>query len=1566
MAQKNRTTPKSSSPPGRAGLYDPALEHDACGLALIVRYRGPADHEVVDQALTALRRLEHRGGIGSDEGTGDGAGITLQIPHDYFCRVLSEQGVELPAVGEYATGIGFFSQDYRRDLIGTTAAVTADAACGLPEPGTDDGDAEEDTVRRIAAEEGLNVLAVRDVPHDESVLGEIARSTQPRMRQVFFVLDADYPAEDAEDLRRRAYIIRKRLDAEGIYFPSLSPATITYKGMLSTGQLSGFYTELNDERLTSRIALVHSRFSTNTFPSWQLAQPFGTIAHNGEINTVRGNRNWMQARESQLDSELLSSPVPTTSNSLERVCPIVPPGASDSASFNAVLELLVAAGRSLPQAMLMMIPEAWENNPGMGESRRAFYEYHSLLMEPWDGPACVAFTDGRLAGAVLDRNGLRPARYVMTNDTVVLASEVGVVDVDEAEIVARGRLTPGRMFLVDTETERIISDTEIKNRLSAQHPYADWVKQSSKRLEELPTRVHVSHPQASVRRRQRTFGYTEEELRLLIAPMAETGAEPLGAMGTDTAIAGLSARPRLLFDYFHQNFAQVTNPPLDSLREHIVTSMAAGLGREGNLLEHGRTDSAHIILDRPVIDNDELAAIAHIRGDHLGTAAPRATVTLSGLYSVNAGADAMEERIEALCAEASAAVAAGVVFIVVSDRESTADLAPIPSLLLTSALHHHLVRQRTRTRVSIVVEAGDVREVHHAATLVAFGASAVNPYLLMESAEELVRADRIRGITETAAVANVLTALNKGMLKIMSKMGISTVRSYHGAQTFEAVGLAAELVDRHFTSTPHQLGGKTIADIAADNSARHADAYRDDHPKPAHRPLRGGGEYQWRREGPGHLFSPETIFKLQHATATKRFDIFSEYTAAIDEQSRELMTLRGLFELVPGDSGPIDISEVEPAEAIMRRFSTGAMSYGSISREAHETLAIAMNRIGGKSNTGEGGEDADRLVDPERRSAIKQIASGRFGVTSHYLTEADDLQIKMAQGAKPGEGGQLPGEKVYPWIAKTRHATPGVGLISPPPHHDIYSIEDLAQLIHDLGRANARARVHVKLVSAIGVGTVAAGVAKAGADVVLISGHDGGTGASPLGSLKHAGTPWELGLAEAQQTLVLNGLRDRVSVQVDGQLKTGRDVIIAALLGAEEFGFATTALVVSGCIMMRVCHKDTCPVGIATQNPVLRERYRGQADHVVNFFTFIAEEVRGHLAQLGFRTLDEAIGAVERLRIDVERAAATGLHLDLQSILTVPADPSGSTTGARKGSGPVTRDFAGELDPRLLEQAGEAIATGRPVTISSRIENTDRSVGTLLGHHVTRSHAARGLPEDTIRLELGGTAGQSLGAYLPKGVSICLSGDANDYVGKGLSGGIISVRPGELSRTRPEHDVIAGNVIGYGATSGRLFVSGQVGERFLVRNSGAEAVVEGIGDHGLEYMTGGVAVILGGTGRNFAAGMSGGTAYVLDFNPVRLNPDERAAGVFRFTGVGVDDMTVLERLLGEHLARTGSPLADELLEGLHRGEDVLSRFTKIIPVAYQAVRDIQADLAAAGHEPDSEAVWNTILEVTHG
>ena len=1564
MNHSAQPTHKNPAPPGRIGLYDPALEHDNCGLALIARYKGGADHTVITQALDALRRLEHRGGIGSDDGTGDGAGLTIQIPHDYFAARLGESGISLPAPGDYAMGIGFFSQDYATDLNAVTAPLTAETQ---PDFSAESAGVDQDAlVSRIAAEEGLQVIHVESVAVDPGVLGRIAAETMPSMRYVFFGLDADHPARDDNDLARRAFIVRKRLDNAGLYFPSLSPTTLTFKGMLSTAQLDRFFTELGDERLTSAIALVHSRFSTNTFPSWQLAQPFGTIAHNGEINTVRGNRNWMQARESALASDLLQSPVADTTAGLERIFPIISAGASDSASFNSVLELMVASGRSLPQAMLMMIPEAWENNPAMSEERRAFYEYHSLLMEPWDGPACVAFTDGRLAGAVLDRNGLRPARYVMTEDTVVLASESGVVDLPEAEVTARGRLTPGRMFLVDVEAGRIISDTEIKNSLATEHPYREWVEASATRLAELPTRVHVSHPSSSVRRRQRTFGYTEEELRVLIAPMAETGAEPLGAMGSDTAIAALSTRPRLLFDHFHQNFAQVTNPPLDSIREDIVTSMAAGIGREGNLLCSTQPDSAHILLERPVIDNDELTAIAHLAGSHLGEGITRPSVTLSGLYPIGAGEDAMARRLAELCAEASAAVANGAVFLILTDRESNSEYAPIPSLLLTSALHHHLVRERSRTQVSIIVEAGDVREVHHAATLVSFGASAVNPYLLMESAEDLVKSERIRGISAEAAVANVLTALNKGLLKIMSKMGISTVQSYHGAQTFEALGLADSVIDEHFTSTPHQLGGKTLNDIAAETTARHADAYREDHPRPAHRNLLVGGEFQWRREGPGHLFNPETIFKLQHSTATGRFDIFRQYTRAVDEQSAELMTLRGLFDLVPAETGPIDISEVEPAEAIMRRFSTGAMSYGSLSAEAHETLAIAMNRIGGKSNTGEGGEDTERLLDPERRSAIKQIASGRFGVTSHYLTAADDLQIKMAQGAKPGEGGQLPGEKVYPWIAKTRHATPGVGLISPPPHHDIYSIEDLAQLIHDLGRANAAARVHVKLVSGIGVGTVAAGVAKAGADVVLISGHDGGTGASPLNSLKHAGTPWELGLAEAQQTLVLNGLRERISVQVDGQLKTGRDVIIAALLGAEEFGFATTALVVSGCIMMRVCHQDTCPVGVATQNPKLRERFHGQADHVVNFFTFIAEEVRGYLAQLGLRSLDEAIGAVERLRIDADRAAASGLDLDLTPILTVPTDLDGSPASARVSRTRTPRDFTGELDDRLLEQAGEEITAGTPVHLNAEVANTDRSVGTLLGHRVTQAHGGDGLPSGTVRVSLNGTAGQSLGAFLPHGVSIDLRGDANDYVGKGLSGGTISIAPRPENPTRPEHNVIAGNVIGYGATAGSMFLSGMVGERFLVRNSGVEAVVEGIGDHGLEYMTGGVAVILGPTGRNFAAGMSGGTAFVLDFNPSRLNPKERAAGVFRFGGIGDSDAPVLQRLLSDHVAATGSPLAGELLAGLDRGQDILSRFTKIIPVAYARVKDIQDEIANSGDTADSENAWQTILEAAHG
>ena len=1537
--------PHSALPAAR-GLYDPGAERDSCGLAMIVRYRGDADHLVVQQALTALRNMEHRGAVGGDEGTGDGAGITVQVPHRFLSDVLD---FSLPEPGDYAVGTAFLDP--------------AD-----PERG-------RAIVSGFAAEEGLRVLGWREVPIVADIVGRASRAVMPQFSQVFLALDPKIPVTTddhgrplQEELERRCFATRKRSEHEGIYFPSLSSKTLTYKGMLTTAQVEAFYPDLRDERFVSRIALVHSRFSTNTFPSWPLAQPFRMIAHNGEINTVRGNRNWMRARESDMSAQTLASPWSDGSTrDLSRFFPVVTEGASDSASFDEVLELLVMGGRSLPHAVMMMIPEAWQNDDSMDPARRAFYEYHSLLMEPWDGPACVSFTDGTVAGAVLDRNGLRPARYVVTDDTVVLASEVGVIDLPDERIIKRGRLKPGRMFLVDTAAGRIVPDAEIKDELAAAHPYAEWLETESSELADLPDREHIVHPQSSVDRRQRTFGYNDEDLMFLIGPMAETGAEPIGAMGSDTAIAAFAQRPRMLFDYFVQSFAQVTNPPLDAIREELVTSLATGLGREHNLLAAGPEHARQVLLPYPVIDNDELAKFVHLtKPRRRGGAERPSSHVLSGLYAPAGGGVSMARRIEELCTEASEAIARGVHYLIVSDRDSTAELAPIPSLLLTSAIHHHLIRERSRTRVSLLVEAGDVREVHHVATLMAYGASAVNPYLAMETAELLVREGRIPSVTEEQAVANLLTALNKGLLKIMSKMGISTVQSYQGAQTFEAVGLSKAFVDRYFTGTVSRLEGLSIEGVAAEVDARHTMAYPAQHPPLPHRRLEIGGEYQWRREGPTHLFNPETVFKLQHSTRTRRYDIFREYTRLVDDQAEELMTLRGLFDLRPLDSGPIPLEEVEPVSSIVRRFSTGAMSYGSLSQEAHETLAIAMNRLGGKSNTGEGGEDVDRLLDPERRSAIKQVASGRFGVTSLYLTHAEDIQIKMAQGAKPGEGGQLPPSKVYPWVARTRHATPGVGLISPPPHHDIYSIEDLAQLIHDLKRANPAARIHVKLVAGMGIGTVASGVAKASADVVLVSGHDGGTGASPLNSLKHAGAPWELGLAEAQQTLLLNDLRERISVQVDGQLKTGRDVVIAALLGAEEFGFATAPLVVSGCVMMRVCHKDTCPVGVATQNPVLRSRFTGKPEFVVNFFEFIAEEVRELLAELGFRSLDEAIGQVER--IDMRKAIGhwKAQGLDLTPILTVPTLVDGSPATVRKQTTVQNHRIEEHFDQRLISAAAPALRNREAVEIDAEVCNIDRSVGTLLGHTVTRTFGTDELPDDTITVRLSGNAGQSLGAFLPAGVSIHLSGDANDYVGKGLSGGRIAVRTAPGVSGRPEDNVIAGNVIGYGATSGEMYISGQVGERFLVRNSGARAVVEGIGDHGLEYMTGGTAVVLGAVGRNFGAGMSGGTAYLLDFDAARMNRADVRAGRFRLDGVQAEDSAELLELLASHVHHTGSSLASELLAAHDRGEDVLARFTRIVPADYAAVLEIQAQCAESGLDPEGDEAWTTILEATHG
>ncbi|MEV5856176.1 glutamate synthase large subunit [Streptomyces anulatus] len=1507
--------------PAQQGMYDPRNEHDACGVGFVATLTGVASHELVEQALTVLRNLEHRGATGSEPDSGDGAGILCQVP-DAFLR--AETPFELPEAGSYAVGIAFLPSD------DSTEAVR--------------------TIEEIAAQEGLKVLGWRDVPVTPALLGNGARATMPEFRQVF-VADGE---STGIVLDRKAFVLRKRAEREaGVYFPSLSARTIVYKGMLTTGQLEPFFPDLSDRRFASTVALVHSRFSTNTFPSWPLAHPYRFVAHNGEINTVKGNRNWMKARESQLASELFGQA------QLDRIFPVCTPDASDSASFDEVLELLHLGGRSLPHSVLMMVPEAWENHDSMDPARRAFYQYHATMMEPWDGPACVTFTDGVQVGAVLDRNGLRPGRYWVTDDgLVVLSSEVGVLDIDPAKVVRKGRLQPGKMFLVDTAEHRIIEDDEIKASLAAEQPYQEWLETGEIELSDLPEREHIVHTHASVTRRQQTFGYTEEELRVILAPMARTAGEPLGSMGTDSPIAALSERPRLLFDYFTQLFAQVTNPPLDAIREELVTSLRSSLGPQGNILEPTAAACRSVTLPFPVIDNDELAKLIHINAD--GDMPGMKAATLSGLYRVGGGGEALAARIEQICAEVDAAIEDGARLVVLSDRHSDAEHAPIPSLLLTSAVHHHLIRTKQRTQVGLLVEAGDVREVHHVALLIGYGAAAVNPYLAMESVEDLVRAGTfIENIETEQAIRNLIYALGKGVLKVMSKMGISTVASYRGAQVFEAVGLDEAFVATYFNGTATKIGGAGLDVVAKEVAARHTKAYPASGIAASHRALEIGGEYQWRREGEPHLFDPETVFRLQHATRNRRYDIFKQYTGRVNEQSERLMTLRGLFGF---DSGrePISLDEVEPASEIVKRFSTGAMSYGSISREAHETLAIAMNQLGGKSNTGEGGEDSERLYDPARRSSIKQVASGRFGVTSEYLVNADDIQIKMAQGAKPGEGGQLPGHKVYPWVAKTRHSTPGVGLISPPPHHDIYSIEDLAQLIHDLKNANPQARIHVKLVSEVGVGTVAAGVSKAHADVVLISGHDGGTGASPLTSLKHAGGPWELGLAETQQTLLLNGLRDRIVVQTDGQLKTGRDVVIAALLGAEEFGFATAPLVVSGCVMMRVCHLDTCPVGIATQNPVLRDRFSGKAEYIVNFFEFIAEEVREILAELGFRTIEEAVGHAELLDTDRAITHWKAQGLDLAPLFHVPELPEGAV---RHRIVEQDHGLTKALDNQLIKLAADALGAtspeaAQPVRAQVAIRNINRTVGTMLGHEVTKKFGGPGLPENTIDITFTGSAGQSFGAFLPRGVTLRLEGDANDYVGKGLSGGRVVVRPDRGADHLAEYSTIAGNTIGYGATGGEVFLRGRTGERFCVRNSGALVVSEGVGDHGCEYMTGGQAVVLGETGRNFAAGMSGGVAYVIDLNRDNVNVGNLGA----VEEPDDTDRQWLHDVVRRHQEETGSTVAEKLLA---EWDTAVTRFSKIIPSTYKAVLAAKdaAELAGLSEQETTEKMMEA---ATHG
>ena len=1533
--------------PSRQGLYDPSFEHDACGVAFVANMHGDKSRDIVDKGIQALVNLEHRGAAGAEKNTGDGAGILIQIPDAFYRREMAKQDIELPPAGQYATGIA---------MLPAARMAALDAVR---------------YVEDIIKEEGLTLIGWRDCPVDDSSIGAMARDAMPLFHQVFIsgTKDDGTPLEGI-DLDRAVWFVRKRAERElgskgagagsgedTVYFPSLSARTVVYKGMLTTPQLREFYLDLQDPEVESAIAVVHSRFSTNTFPSWPLAHPYRMVAHNGEINTVRGNENWMRAREAVIDSEVLGP--------IDRVLPICDPGGSDTARFDEALELLHLGGRSLPHAVLMMIPEAWEHNADLSDDVRAFYEYNSCLMEPWDGPADVVFTDGTVIGAVLDRNGLRPGRIWITDDGLVVgASEAGVLPIDPEHVTERTRVKPGEMFLVDTSQGRVVPDEEIKADLASQAPYGEWVSQNLVRKTDLPDADYHWMPHHRAVLRQRVFGFTQEIVDIIVKPMALNGAEAIGSMGTDTPIAALSDHPSYLFDFFKQLFAQVTNPPLDSIREKLMTSLFTHLGAQRDIMHPDANAAKLIHLDDPILRNRDLARLVHAND---GGEFPQFDVAIiSGLYAVAHGGRGIQESLRRIRREVSDAIADGKTLIVLSDRESDERFAPIPSLLLTSAVHQHLVRERTRTRASLIVEAGDVREVHDIAMLITFGADAINPYMGYETIDELRKQGSLGDMDLETAFDNYTKAAVKGLLKVMSKMGIAAVASYRGAQLADVVGLNQEFLDEYFTGSFAPIGGVGLEAIAEAVGDRHREAFLPRPEEQAHRELELGGEYKWRREGEYHLFNPETIFTLQHATRTGRYEVFKRYTEKVNNQAKRLATIRGLFKFNP-NRPPIDIDEVEPVSSIVKRFSTGAMSYGSISAEAHQTLAIAMNRLGGMSNSGEGGEDSDRFTKDAngdwRRSAIKQVASGRFGVTSHYLNNCTDIQIKMAQGAKPGEGGQLPPHKVYPWIAEVRITTPGVGLISPPPHHDIYSIEDLAQLIHDLKCANPDARIHVKLVSEQGVGTVAAGVSKAHADVVLISGHDGGTGASPLGSLKHAGAPWELGLAETQQTLLMNGLRDRITVQCDGQLKTGRDVVIAALLGAEEFGFATAPLVVEGCIMMRVCHLDTCPVGVATQNPDLRAKFSGRAEYVVNFFQFIAEEIREYMAQLGFRTIDEMVGHSEILGVNREVADRhpDAAKLDLSPIFAQPDSPFMYQDKHCTKTQDHSLDKA--LDNHIIRDAREVIdAKGEcePLELSYRISNVDRSVGAMVGSEISRMGGADGLREGALTVEFEGSAGNSFGAFLPHGVTLALTGDANDYVGKGLSGGRIVVRPDpryvsavEKAGRDVSGDIIAGNVIGYGATSGELFVRGTVGERFCVRNSGATAVVEGIGNHGCEYMTGGRVVVLGHVGRNFGAGMSGGIAFLPDDgipagqSGIRDRIDTALADIEEPTA---EDVAWLDQTIASYREGTGSTTP-------------VGTFVKVMPRDYRRVLTIMESCQAQGR--DEAATAEAIMEAVH-
>jgi len=1487
------------------GLYDPRFEHDACGVGMVCHMKGEKSHRIIADGLQILVNLTHRGACGCDETTGDGAGILMQLPHAFLKKVSAQVSITLPAEKEYASGLVFLPPDQKQRKI-----------C-------------MDRFEAVVREERQHFLGWRQVPVATDALGDLARQLEPAIYQIFIGRGPD--TVDPAHFERRLFVIRKVIEGfvrasdspEASYFhiPSLSSQTLVYKGMLLADQITAYYRDLTDPDMTSALALVHQRYSTNTLPTWDLAHPFRFLCHNGEINTLRGNVNWMNARQHLFQSERFGQ-------DMSKLFPIATPGASDSAIFDNAVELLYHSGRSLPHAIMMLIPEAWEKHETMDDNKKAFYEYHSCLMEPWDGPASIAFSDGTCIGAVLDRNGLRPSRYTVTkDDIVIMASETGVLEVPPQNVRAKGRLQPGRMFLIDIEKGRIVEDTEIKAEIAARKPYRRWLEQNLLTLDQLPSppqsRTIDSLP---LKTRQQEFGYSMEDLRIILAPMAREGNEPVGSMGDDIPPAILSSRPRLLFDYFKQLFAQVTNPPLDAIREELVTSLATTVGPEGNLFQETPQHCRQLKLNQPIIDNKQLAQILNLKNGGLRSH------SLSILFPVDQGGPGLQRAIEELCRGATRAVRDGTGILILSDRGMTKDLAPIPSLLATAGVHHHLIREGLRNQCGLVIETGEAREVHHHCCLIGYGAGAVNPYLVFETLQEMITAGELAGFELQTAIQNYSKAAAKGILKVISKMGISTLQSYRGAQIFECVGLNETLVDKYFSGTPSRISGADIDLVADEIKFRHLKAF----PAvkiPAGDHLDSGGKYKWRRDGESHQYNPMSIAKLQQAVRSRDAAAWQAYSDLVNEQNRREGLIRGLFEF-KSSSSSIPLEDVEPADAIVRRFKTGAMSYGSISKEAHETLAIAMNRIGAKSNSGEGGEDPDRYHPDDngdwRGSAIKQVASGRFGVTGAYLAHATDLQIKMAQGAKPGEGGQLPAFKVYPWIAATRHSTPYVGLISPPPHHDIYSIEDLAQLIHDLKNANPTARVNVKLVSEVGVGTIAAGVAKGKADLILISGDSGGTGASPQTSIRHAGLPWELGLAETQQTLVMNGLRSRVVLECDGQLKTARDVAIACLLGAEEFGFGTISLVSLGCIMMRVCHLNTCPVGIATQDPELRKKFAGRPEHLINLMYFIAEDLRKIMAGLGFRTIREMVGRVDLL--DVNRAIDhwKGQGLDFSRILYKPELPD--AIAATCSMQVQDHGLDNVLDHQLIEKCRPAIELGKPVEFDLPIRNVQRTVGTMLSYEISRRYGLQGLPADTIVVHAAGSAGQSFCAFGAPGLTVHIHGDANDYFGKGLSGAKLTIRPPLGSTFKPEENIIIGNVAFYGATNGEAYIGGVAGERFCVRNSGVTAVVEGVGDHGCEYMTGGRVVILGSTGRNFAAGMSGGVAYVLDeagdFGRHRCNLE--MVGLEAVSAP--EDINELRDMIENHQRHTGSAAARRVLDNW---EATLAKFVKVMPLDYK-------------------------------